>query len=62
MSNLIGDTTKARIFYPNGLISSFFSSPLAYSVYIALDKGVRAAYRAAGDETPVYDQDYVDRR
>ncbi len=32
-----------------------------YAVYLALPRGVRAAFRGAGDNRPVYPWDYVDR-
>ena len=57
----IGDHTKARIFYPDGRIDEWVDSAMAYAVYMALDKGIRAAFRAAGNKTPVYPHDYVDR-
>lgn len=57
----IGDHTKARIFYPDGRIDEYDDQSLAYAVWLALDRGIRAAFRSAGDKTPVYPHDYVDR-
>lgn len=54
------NTLKARIFYPDGRIEAYDDVTLALDVYYALDHGIRAAFRAAGDITPVYPHDYVD--
>ncbi len=56
------DLDQARIFYPDGRIVRYDDQKLAYSVWLALDKGVRAAFRGRGDATPVYPHDYVDKR
>jgi hypothetical protein len=52
---------KARIYYRNGRISEYDDQREAYAVWLALPKGVRAAFRGRGDTTPVYSHDYVDR-
>ena len=53
--------TKARLFYPDGRIVEYDDPKMAYAVWLGLPKGVRAAFRGANDETPVYPHDYVDR-
>jgi hypothetical protein len=55
------DTTKARIYRSNGLVDHFDDGNLAYTVWLAAPKGCRLAFRTAGDKTPVYSQDYVDK-
>lgn len=55
----IGNTSKARIFYLDGLIDEYENGKLALQVYYGLHKSTRAAFRAAGDDTPVYPHDYV---
>ena len=52
---------KARIFYPDGSIVEYDDQKLAYAIWLALDKGIRAAFRGAGDKTPVYSHDLVDK-
>lgn len=59
--NGLGDTTKARLFFPNGRIDEFDDQKLAYALWLGLGKGVRAAFRGKNDLTPVYSHDYVDR-
>lgn len=56
------DTAKTRIIYSDGRISRYDDPKLAYAVYLALPVGVRAAFRSAGDATPVYLHDCVDTR
>lgn len=60
--NTIGDSTKTRLFYSDGRIDGYDDPKLAYAVWLELDKGIRVAFRSAGDITPVYHQDYVDKR
>lgn len=57
----VGNTAKARIIYPDMKVCYYDDSKLALEVYYALGRGIRAAFRAAGDTTPVYSHDYVDR-
>lgn len=52
---------NARIFYLDGRIVEYTDQKLAYSVWLSLSKGVKAVFRGANDETPVYSHDYVDR-
>lgn len=54
------DTSKARLYYPHGLVRHYDDQTLAYQVWLALPKGQRAAFRGAGDTTPVYSWDYAD--
>ena len=55
-------TSKARIYYIDGRIVHYDDEKLAYAVWLALPTGTRAAFRAAGDSTPVYSRDFVDKR
>lgn len=58
--NEIGSTAKARIFYPDGRIDEYDDGALALKIYYALPRGVKAAFRAAGDTNFVYPHDFVD--
>lgn len=62
MVNTTGDVTKTRLFFSDGLISSYDDPKLALDVYYGLPRGIKVAFRSAGDKTPVYPHDYVDRR
>lgn len=42
-------------------VREYQDQALAYAVWLALPKGVRAAFRGAGNTRPVYDWDYADR-
>ena len=55
------DTTTARIYFADGRIDYFGDQSLGYAVWLALPKGVRAAFRGRNDETPVYPWDCVDK-
>jgi hypothetical protein len=55
------DTAKARLHYPDGRVVHYGDQTLAYRVWLALPKGVRCAFRSAGETRPVYAHDYVDR-
>jgi len=55
----MGDTSKARIFYPDGRIVQYQNGSLALQIYYALPPGIKAAFRTAGNKTPVYPHDYV---
>lgn len=57
----MGNIDKARILYPDSRIVEYDDGALALKVYYGLGSGVRAAFRAAGDDTPVYPHDYVGR-
>ena len=56
---------KAKLYvrWRNGTktVEEYNDQSLAYFVYLGLPKGVRAAFRGAGDTRPVYAWDYVDR-
>jgi hypothetical protein len=54
--------SKARLCYPDGRVVAYDDPHLAYAVWLALPRGVRCAFRSAGDRTPVYPHDHVDRR
>jgi hypothetical protein len=54
------DTTKARIHYTDGRVQYWDDQALAYAIWLALPKGIRAAFRGAHDDRPVYPWDYVD--
>jgi hypothetical protein len=56
-----GTRATARICYPDGRVDYFTDQLLAYTVWLALPKGVRAAFRDAGDTRPVWPWDCVDR-
>lgn len=51
---------KARIYYTGGCIEHYDNQKLAFAVWLALPKGIRAAFRGANDNRPVYPWDYVD--
>ncbi len=55
------DVSKARIIHPDGKVYHYEDQKLAYEVYLGLPKGIRVAFRSAGDLTPVYSYDYVDK-
>lgn len=56
---------KARLYirWKNGHeeVREYDDQSLAYAVWLALPKGVRAAFRGADDSSPVYSWNYVDR-
>ena len=54
------DSRKARIYHPDGRIEQYDDQRLAFVVWLALPRGVRAAFRGANDTRPVYSWDYVD--
>lgn len=54
------DIRKARIHYADGRIERYDDQRLAFAVWLVLPKGVRAAFRGANDNRPVYFWDYVD--
>lgn len=55
------NASKARLYYRDGRIESYEDQRLAYAVWLALPRGIRVAFRGAGDTTPVYSHDYLDR-
>jgi hypothetical protein len=61
MDNALHDSTKARIYFSNGLVNYYATNAEAYALWLALPKGTRAAMRPANDSTPVYTWDCVDK-
>lgn len=55
------DTSMARLYHPNGMVSHYPSDQEAYRVWLAVPKGRRLAFRGANDMRPVYSHDYADR-
>lgn len=53
------DTSKARIYYPNGRVEHYNSPTLAYRLWLGLPKKWRAAFRGAHDARPVESWDMV---
>jgi len=60
LAHLKVDATKARIYFPDGRVVHYEDQKLAYFLWLALPKGVRAAFRGANDAKPVYPWEYVD--
>lgn len=52
-------TDCARIFFADGGVSTFDNDAMAYSVWLALPKSTRAAFRGIGDTRAVEPHDYV---
>ncbi len=50
---------KARLYFPDGTVSEYTDGKLAYAVWLGLPSDVAVAFRAAGDNRPVYSHDYV---
>jgi hypothetical protein len=57
----LGNTDKARLLFSDGRIEHYTDQRLCLAVWYALAKGVRAAFRGAGDTRPVYPWNCVDR-
>ena len=55
------DVTKTRIYLADGRVDHYDDAKLAHAVYMAYPLGVRAAFRSAGDTSPVYGWDRVDQ-
>lgn len=55
------DTRKARIYFTDGHVEHFQRQVFAFALWLALPKGMRAAFRGANDTRPVYPWDYADR-
>lgn len=51
----------ARIQFRDGRVSLFKDPRLAYLAWLALPRGVRAAFRGRGDNRPVKAWDYADK-
>jgi hypothetical protein len=45
---------NARLHFSDGRVEHFDDQKLAYALWLALPKGVRAAFRGANDTRPVY--------
>jgi hypothetical protein len=58
---ITGDTSKARLLFSNGHIEEYDDQHLAYALWLALPRGVRAAFRGKNDNRPVYGWECVDR-
>ena len=54
------NTRKARLYYLDGRIEHYNDQKLAFAVWLALPKGVRAPFRGANDNRPLYPWSYVD--
>ncbi|KKM60561.1 hypothetical protein LCGC14_1540470 [marine sediment metagenome] len=52
---------SARIVFSDGREDTFKDQSLAYRVWLALPRGTRAAFRAAGDRRPIVPWDFVDK-
>lgn len=52
---------RARIVDASGKVQEFDNPALALRCYYAMPRGVRLAFRAAGDATPVYPWDLADK-
>ena len=51
----------ARIYFRDGPEVVFTQQTLAYQTWLALPRGIRAAFRGQGDTLPVLPWDYADR-
>jgi len=51
----------ARIYYRDGRVVEFTHQTLAYQTWLALPRGIRAAFRGSGDTRPVLPWDYADQ-
>ena len=51
----------ARILFRDGRVLAFNNPILAYQTWLALPRGVRAAFRGRGDVRPVYPWDFADK-
>ncbi len=54
------NSSKARLYFADGGVEHYESQGLAFVVWLALPKGIRAAFRGADDTRPVYPWDCVD--
>lgn len=52
---------RARIYFADGHVEYFDNQVFAFALWLALPKGIRAAFRGRGNTTPVYPWDHVDR-
>ena len=51
----------ARIYYRDGRVVEFTQQTPAYQTWLALPRGIRAAFRGPGDTRPVYSWDYANQ-
>lgn len=51
----------ARIHFRDGRVAKFQNQQLAYSIWLSLPRGTRAAFRGKGDSRPIYAWDYADK-
>jgi hypothetical protein len=54
------DTRKARVCFPDGRVTHYGGQKLACAVWLALPKGIRAAFRGANHTRPVFPWDYAE--
>lgn len=54
------DPSKARLYFDDH-VTEYPDDKLAYAVWLGLGKGIRCAFRGAGDKRPVYPHDLVDQ-
>lgn len=54
------DVRKARVYFADGHVEHFSNQVLAFALWLALPKGVRAAFRGENDRRPVYPWNCVD--
>ena len=54
------DASFARVFLGKGNVLRLCNPSLAYTLWLGLRRGIRAAFRRAGDRRPVYPWDYAD--
>ena len=54
-------TDTARVHRSDGRVLAFADQTLAYQTWLALPRGVRAAFRGKGDTRPVLPWDYADQ-
>ena len=57
----MGDTSLTRLIYADGRVEHYADSALALALWYGAARGVRVAFRSAGDCSPVYPWDCVDR-
>lgn len=59
---LLVNTRHARLYFSNGHVDHFRNQVFAFALWLALPKGVCAAFRGANDTRPVYPWDCVARK
>ena len=58
MTNI--DAREARIYFPDGRVDTYADQKLAFTMWLTLPEGIRAAFRGANDVRLVYSWGYVD--